>query len=107
MDLVSAAFADARGGTLVREVIRPDGTREHAWTPPNGRVALELLARMYPEEWRPVKAVEVSGHQGGAIEIGHNAAVVEGIVKRIAEVKQRRQAQNNPQGRPAGELAAG
>ncbi|MCA2228809.1 hypothetical protein [Nonomuraea aurantiaca] len=37
------------------------------------------------------------------LEAGHNAAVVEGI----AEVKQRRQAQNNPQGRPAGELAAG
>ncbi|MEV0351548.1 hypothetical protein AB0H88_37735 [Nonomuraea sp. NPDC050680] len=106
MDLVSAAFADAKGGTLIREVVRPDGTRERAWTPPNGRVALELLARMYPEDWRPVKAVEVSGHQGGAVEIGPNAAVIEGIVKRIAEVRKRRQAQNSPQGQlPSGPIA--
>ncbi|MFI7134049.1 hypothetical protein ACIBQ1_50840 [Nonomuraea sp. NPDC050153] len=104
---MSAAFADAIGGTLIREVTRPDGTRERAWAPPNGRVAHELLARMYPEEWRPVKAVELSGHQGGAIEVGHNTAVVEGIVKRIAEVKQRRHAQNNAQGLSAGEPAAG
>jgi hypothetical protein len=107
VDLVSAAFADAVGGTLVREVIRPDGTRERAWTPPNGRVALELLARMYPEEWRPVKAVEVSGHQGGPIEVGSNAAVVESLVRRIAEVKKRRQARNDAQGRPTDGAAAG
>ncbi|MEU4231217.1 hypothetical protein AB0F17_43575 [Nonomuraea sp. NPDC026600] len=93
-------------GALVREVVRPDGTQERSWTPPNGHVALELLARMNPEDWRPVKAVEVSGHQGGPVEVGYDSAAVEGIVKRISEVKQRRQAQN-PQGRPAGELAAG
>ncbi|MEQ4720203.1 hypothetical protein [Nonomuraea sp. B19D2] len=107
VDLESAAFADAMGGTLVREVIRPDGTRESAWTPPNGRVALELLARMHPEEWRPVKAVEVSGHQGGPIEVGNNAAVVESLVKRIAEVRKRRQAQSNPREQPANGLGAG
>ncbi|MER7362662.1 hypothetical protein [Nonomuraea wenchangensis] len=88
--LVSAAFADAAGGTLVREVIRPDGTQERAWTPPNGRIALELLARMFPDEWRPVKAVEVSGPQGGPMKLDQNDAVIEGIIQRIAKVKARR-----------------
>jgi hypothetical protein len=62
---------------------------------------------MHPEEWRPVKAVEVSGHQGGPVEVGYNSAVVEGISKRVAETKRRRQAQNDLPGRPADDLAAG
>ncbi|MFI6499876.1 hypothetical protein [Nonomuraea typhae] len=93
--LVSAAFADATGGTLIREVVRPDGTQERSWTTPNGRVALELLARMHPADWRPVKAVEVTGHQGGPVEVDQNSKVIEGIMRRIAEVKKRRQAERS------------
>ncbi|RVX45765.1 hypothetical protein EDD27_8582 [Nonomuraea polychroma] len=91
--LVSAAFADAGGGVLIRDVQRPDGTRERAWTPPNGRVALELLARMCPDDWRPVRAVEVSGPQGGPVNVTDDQAVIENIMARIAKAKARRQAE--------------
>ncbi|MFG6193377.1 hypothetical protein [Nonomuraea sp. JJY05] len=91
--LVSAAFADAKGGALIREVVRPDGAEERTWTPPNGRVALELLARMHPEEWRPVKAVEVSGPQGGPVQVIPDQAIIENIRARVAMSKARRQAE--------------
>ncbi|WP_231510108.1 hypothetical protein, partial [Streptosporangium roseum] len=58
--LVAAAFADAVGGIEIRRTIRPDGTEDVRTTPPNGRLALEPLARMHPD-WRPVKAVDLSG----------------------------------------------
>jgi hypothetical protein len=91
--LVAAAFADAVGGVLVREAERPDGTCERAWSQPNGRLALDLLARMFPDEWRPVKAVEVSGPQGGPVPLSPNQAVIENIISRIAAVKARREEQ--------------
>ncbi|MFI9552357.1 hypothetical protein [Nonomuraea endophytica] len=89
--LIAAAFADAVGGVLVREAERADGTRERAWSQPNGRVALDLLARMFPDDWRPVKAVEVSGPQGRPVELTHNEAVIENIIARIRKAKARRQ----------------
>lgn len=92
--LVAAAFADAVGGVLVREAERPDGTRERAWSQPNGRIALDLLARMFPDEWRPVKAVEVSGPQGGSVSLSPNQGVIENIISRIAAAKARRQEQS-------------
>ncbi|NRQ30678.1 hypothetical protein HII36_02335 [Nonomuraea sp. NN258] len=88
--LVAAAFADAVGGVLVREAERPDGTRERAWSQPNGRVALDLLSRMFPEDWRPVKAVEVSGPQGGPVNVGTDPAIIQNIIDRVAKAKARR-----------------
>ncbi|MDP9868927.1 MULTISPECIES: hypothetical protein [Streptosporangium] len=68
--LVAAAFADAVGGVEIQRTIRPDGTEEVRTTPRNGRLALELPARMHLD-WRPVKAVEISGPQGGAVAVDH------------------------------------
>ncbi len=48
-------MADAVGGVETRRVLRPDGTLIVHTTTPNGRLALEMLARM-SSEWRPVKA---------------------------------------------------
>ncbi|GAT71433.1 hypothetical protein PS9374_07124 [Planomonospora sphaerica] len=56
--LVDAALRDAVGGTLVAETIRPGGFVSHRWTPPNGHIALAMLARMDPEAWAPVKPRE-------------------------------------------------
>ncbi|TMR90040.1 hypothetical protein [Nonomuraea basaltis] len=91
--LIAAALADAVGGVLVREAERPDGTRDRAWSQPNGRIALDLLWRMFPDMWRQVKAVEVSGPQGGPVNLTHNEAVIENLIARIAETKARRQEQ--------------
>ncbi|MER6178918.1 hypothetical protein [Streptosporangium sp. NPDC001681] len=64
--LVNAAMADAVGGIETRRVLRADGTLIVQTTPPNGRLALEMLARM-SLDWRPVKAMAVScsGPQAG------------------------------------------
>ncbi|MFF4195180.1 hypothetical protein [Nonomuraea sp. NPDC001831] len=91
--LVAAAFADAVGGVLVREGERPDGTRERAWSQPNGRVALDLMSRMFPDDWRPVKAVEVSGPQGGPVNVGPDPALIQNIIDRVTKAKARRQRQ--------------
>ncbi|MBN6058319.1 hypothetical protein JYK22_40740, partial [Nonomuraea sp. RK-328] len=98
--LVAAAFADAVGGVLVREAERPDGTRERAWSQPNGRIALDLLSRMFPDDWRPVKAVQVSGPQGGPVNLTHDQAVIENIIARVAKAKARRQAEATGEGLP-------
>lgn len=42
-------------------------------------------------DWRPVKAVEVSGPAGGAVQVHHNDAVVEGLAARVRAVKERRE----------------
>ncbi|GAA3253012.1 hypothetical protein [Nonomuraea helvata] len=96
--LIAAALADAVGGVLVREAERPDGTRERAWSQPNGRIALDLLSRMFPDDWRPVKAVEVSGPQGGPVNLTHNEAVIENIRARVAKSRARRQAETGTEG---------
>lgn len=71
--MVVAVLLDARGGRVVKEVTRrrPDGTveTEVTRTPSNGRVALEFLARTRPSRWRPVRAVEVSGPEGGPVPV--------------------------------------
>ncbi|SDH70051.1 Helix-turn-helix domain of resolvase [Sinosporangium album] len=81
--LVDAAFEDVRGGFLVKEVERPDGSTERQWAPPNGMLALKMLERMDPEHWRPVKAVEVTGAGGGPVAVSHGVDL-EGLAERVA-----------------------
>ncbi|MFI6803125.1 hypothetical protein [Streptosporangium canum] len=88
--LVAAAFAEAVGGIEIQRTIRPDGTEDVRTTPPNGRLTLELPARMHPD-WRPVKAVEISGPQGGAVAVGYDTAALERLAARIKETKARRE----------------
>lgn len=83
--LINAAFKDAIGGVEIEQGTRGDGTEYTKVTPPNGRIALELLARMFPREWRPVKAVEVSGPEGGPVALSHD---LEALAARISKVRQ-------------------
>ncbi|MEU4229405.1 hypothetical protein AB0F17_34355 [Nonomuraea sp. NPDC026600] len=95
--LINAAFEDALGGVVVKTVERtlPDGSsvREEQVTPPNGKVALEIASRLAPEDWRQVKAVELTGADGGPVEVAHQAGIVEGVVARVAAVKARKAAE--------------
>ncbi|MER5322301.1 hypothetical protein [Streptosporangium roseum] len=90
--LLNAAYEDAIGGKEIKRATRPDGTEEVQFTPPNGKIALELMARMDPENWLPRKAVELSGPEGAAIPLSmqHQQAIETGLAKRIAEVKAKR-----------------
>ncbi|MEU8378991.1 hypothetical protein [Streptosporangium sp. NPDC048865] len=73
--MVDVVMIDAKGGAIVKEVtrVKPDGSEETEtqYTPPNGKVALEYLARTRRSRWQPVKAVEVSGPEGGAVQVTH------------------------------------
>ncbi|WP_153264320.1 hypothetical protein [Nonomuraea phyllanthi] len=42
---------------------------------------------MFPEDWRPVKAVEVSGPQGGPVNAGPDPAIIQNIISRVAKAK--------------------
>ncbi|GAA2691715.1 hypothetical protein [Nonomuraea recticatena] len=92
-DLFNAAFQDAVGGVEVKRTVRPDGSEETQVTPPNGKVALELMARMEPEEWRPVKAIELSGPEGRPVELSHQNDVVESVMERVRKARERRAAE--------------
>jgi hypothetical protein len=94
-ELFNAAYQDAIGGVEIKRAVRPDGTEEVQTTPPNGKIALELMSRMDPDEWRPVKAVEleVSGPDGGPVRVAGQEGVVEGIRERVRKAKERRAAE--------------
>lgn len=81
--LVAAAFADAVGGVEIKRAIRPDGTEEVQTTPPNGRVALDLLSRMHPE-WVPRKAIEVANPEGESFRVTHGVDL-DGLAGRVIE----------------------
>ncbi|GAA4209573.1 hypothetical protein GCM10022252_76290 [Streptosporangium oxazolinicum] len=82
--LVAAAFADAVGGVEIKRTIRPDGSEEVQTTPPNGRVALELLSRMHPVDWVQRKAIEVSNPKGESFQVSHNVDL-SGLAERVVE----------------------
>jgi hypothetical protein len=64
--LVEAAVRSAVGGSLLRRVSREgrEVTEEH-FAPPDGRVALELLSRMFPDRWARRQAVGVAAEDAG------------------------------------------
>ncbi|MEV1002635.1 hypothetical protein [Nonomuraea sp. NPDC050202] len=97
-ELFNAAYQDAIGGVEIKRAVRPDGTQEVQTTPPNGKIALELMSRMDPDEWRPVKAVEleVSGPDGGPVRVAGQEGVVEGIRERVRKAKERRRPRRQP-----------
>lgn len=80
--LISAAFSAAVGGVEVKRSSQK-GMEEVQTTPPDGRIALELLARMFRDEWAPVKAVEITGRAGGPVEFSHGVDL-EGLAGRVA-----------------------
>lgn len=91
--LFNAALEDALGGVEVKRTVRPDGSEETQVTPPNGKIALQMMALLDPEEWTPRKALEVSGPGSGPVEVEIQAATVETLVGRIKKSRERRAAE--------------
>jgi transposase-like protein len=77
--MVAATVKDAMGGVLVKKTTRtrPDGTEEveEQFTPPNGKVALDYLWRTSPARWGRRSNVELTGVDGGPIQIEQSATV--------------------------------
>ncbi|MER5623975.1 hypothetical protein ABT061_23355 [Streptosporangium sp. NPDC002544] len=99
--LVNAAMADAVGGIETRRVLRADGTLIVQTTPPNGRLALEMLARM-SLDWRPVKAVavEVSTPVDGGRAGMLDDEELKRLAAKISAVRQEHEARAEAAGSP-------
>jgi hypothetical protein len=91
LSLVATAQRCALGGAvLTRETVtRPDGTRivHETFAPPDGRLAVEILARRFPREWGRLDRIELSikeRAQSLADELGMSVESVLAEAQRIA-----------------------
>jgi hypothetical protein len=80
------------GGYEVKRRTRflPDGSEETEVevTPPDGKLALEYLARVDPERWgrAPTQRVEITGKDGGAIAVEASSSV-DALAERFASLR--------------------
>ncbi|TMR92550.1 hypothetical protein [Nonomuraea basaltis] len=88
---VEVIFKDFRGGVLIKRSERPDGSVEEQWTPPNGKLALEYLARTRRDRYQPVKALEITGKDGGPVAMSHGVDLT-GLADRVAQAARDAQA---------------
>ncbi|MGA4995913.1 hypothetical protein [Nonomuraea bangladeshensis] len=88
---VSVIFQDFKGGVLIKRAERPDGSVEEQWTPPNGKLALEYLARTRRDRYQPVKALEITGKDGGPVAMSHGVDLT-GLAERVAQAAREAQA---------------
>jgi hypothetical protein len=72
-DLLECVLETVRGGALIKETTRtfPNGDEltERQYAPPDGRLGLELLSRLWPRDFARRNALEVTGADGGPIQI--------------------------------------
>lgn len=95
--IVAAVMRSSIGGVTTKKVKRTlkDGTveEEETVTAPDGRVALEFLARAFPGNWARRQALEVevtTGEGGGASLQASGAELL--LARRFAEWRQEREA---------------
>jgi hypothetical protein len=85
--MTAAVVQDARGGAVVKHVTRVwrNGTKEEEkqYAPPNGRVALEWLARMEPSRWARKTGIEVSGPGGAPVQVEHREVLIGQLADRL------------------------
>jgi hypothetical protein len=89
-----------RGGFVLveRPVIGPDGlvvlgpdgepVVERTLAPPDGKLALEVLGRKFPDRWgrRETARVELSGPDGGSVQV-ESSVVVSAVAERLVAVR--------------------
>lgn len=66
---------------------------KRSYTPPDGRLAMAFLQRARPKDWSMAGAninakVEVSGPDGGPVEVHHSAAEIASLTERLVSVRQ-------------------
>src|SRR5690606_26576659 len=70
-DLLHSVLETVRGGALVKETTRtfPNGDvlTERQYAPPDGRLGLDLLSRLWPADYARRNALEVTGAGGGPL----------------------------------------
>lgn len=86
--MVATIFRDAIGGVVVKRTTRrfKDVTEvEETITPPNGRVALEYLARSRPQSWSRRDKTELTGADGAPIQVQQKSVVIGVLADRLHE----------------------
>jgi hypothetical protein len=77
--IVAGVAKAALGGTLTKRVTRTlrDGSKEteETYTAPDGRVGLEFLSRAFPARWARRNALEVTGADGGPIQVDSQSTI--------------------------------
>ncbi|WP_431977626.1 hypothetical protein [Micromonospora haikouensis] len=87
VDVLNSVMETIRGGFVTKRVTRTgrDGEPEHEeqFAPPDGRLGLDLLSRIWPQDFAKRSAMEVSGPEGGPIELA-TAQRVQALAGRVA-----------------------
>lgn len=81
---------------------------KRSYTPPDGRLAMAFLQRARPKDWSIAGAninakVEVSGPQGGPVEVHHTAQEVTSLSSRLMQVRQEFEAEQREENGEDGE----
>uniref|UniRef100_UPI003F49079E terminase small subunit-like protein n=1 Tax=Streptosporangium sp. CA-235898 TaxID=3240073 RepID=UPI003F49079E len=92
---VESIMTMIRGGYEVKNTRRVarDGSEEFEVTlaPPDAKAAFEYLARTRPGRWRPIKAVEVSGPEGGAVQVTHGVDL-SALAEKVSQARREHEA---------------
>ncbi|MBM0201782.1 hypothetical protein JNW90_00760 [Micromonospora sp. STR1s_5] len=87
VDVLNSIMETIRGGFVTKQVTRygRDGEpeKEEQFAPPDGRLGLDLLSRIWPADFAKRSAMEVSGPEGGPIELA-TAQRVQALAGRVA-----------------------
>jgi hypothetical protein len=84
--MVAAVMRDAIGGVVIERRTRRYGDItevEERLTPPNGRVALEYLARSRPSTWTRRTDVALTGADGGPVQVEQRSVVIGVLADRL------------------------
>lgn len=90
--MVGCVLKDAMGGQVIKRTTRRyrNGVTEveETLTPPNGRVALDYLARSFRDTWSPKAAasLELTGADGGPVQVEQRSVIIGALADRLHTV---------------------
>ena len=86
-NMVGAVVAAAKGGAVIRHSHRVwrNGTEEdeYQYAPPDGKVALEFLARRYPDRWARRQADQGDDQAVAAVPGGPQVVIIAALADRL------------------------
>lgn len=87
VNILDSVMEAVKGGFVTKKVTRYDRNgepeTEEQYAPPDGRLGLDLLSRIWPADYARRSAMEVSGPEGGPIELA-TVQRVQALAGRVA-----------------------
>jgi hypothetical protein len=87
----------AQGGQLIRKFTHPNGLVEEQYAPIDWRAADTILKRTFPKEFAESQAMEVTGANGGPVQV-QGSASADGLRELAASVRASIQASHDGDG---------